>query len=365
MMASALMLVLSLAVTPPAAAPPAAAPEPPVGQPGLRIVAGQVPIVAGNAASARERAFDEALRQAVDQSLGEIVDPQTRAARAQNVKALIARGRTFIRRYRTLEEGEVNGAYAVKIEVEVDEAALRRATERWSQPAGGGGGASAGRAGTPELTLVLSGTPELGPVLVKALDAAGVRATVAAQAPAGQAAGEATSRPVALVDARLTDEGPVRGTAKVAVSCRAELRLRGARESFTTAPRAFAERDEAARADCLARAASELVPRLLPPPASAGGSDLRTLTVEADVVEPAAVGALLKTIRSVGAVTSAELRRVSPGRAEVRVRTRTVAAALAPALSRDASGMITLSNLEVQGDIIRVRVRLPVAPTAP
>jgi hypothetical protein len=361
MTAGALTFVLSLA----AVVPPAAAQEAPVGQPGLRIVAGQVPIVGGNAASARERAFDEALRQAVDQSLGEMLDAQTRAARAQNVKGLVARARTFIRRYRTLEEGEANGAYAVKIEVEVDEAALRRATERWSQPAAGAGGGSGTRAGTPELTLVMSGSPELGPVLVKALDAAGVRATVAAQAPPGQAGGDDPLHPVALVDAHISDEGPVRGTAKVAASCRAEVHLRGAREPFTAAPRTFADREETARADCLARAAAELVPRLLPPPASGGGSDLRTLTVEADVVEPAAVGALLKTIRSVGAVTSAELRRVSPGRAEVRVRTRTIAAALAPALSRDASGMITLSNLEVQGDTIRVRVRLPAAPAVP
>jgi len=133
------------------------------------------------------------------------------------------------------------------------------------------------------------------------------------------------------------------------------------------APRAFGDAEEPARSDCLARAAAELAPRLVPavgPGASA--SDLRSIAIEADVVEPGAVAALLKTVRSVGAVSSAELRRVSPGRAELRVRTRAQATALAAALSRDAGGVITLSTVEVTADLIRVRVRLrpAAAPTA-
>jgi hypothetical protein len=131
------------------------------------------------------------------------------------------------------------------------------------------------------------------------------------------------------------------------------------------APRAFADRADAALGDCFTRAAAELAPRLVPAAgAGSAAGDLRTIVIDADVVEPAAVSALLRAVRSVAAVSSADLRRVSPGRAEIRVRTRTLAPALAPALSRDSGGVITLSGVEVSGDLIRVRVRLRSTSTA-
>jgi hypothetical protein len=345
---------------------------PPVGQPGLRIVAGQSAIVGGNAAGARERALDEALRQAVSQSLAEMLDPQTRAAQAKGIKALEARARSYVRRYRTLEEGEVNGAYAIRLEAEVDEVALRRAAERLATP-GGGAPATGGvppRAGGGGLLVVPSGEPGAGPALAAALNAAGTRAQVSGSsepAAAAQAAARASLPQIAFVSAEATDEGPVRGTGKLAVSCRMSARVVAAASGLpvaeqAAAPRTFADREESARGDCLSRAASELAGRLFPAGGTAAGSDLRTITVEADVVEPGAVAALLRAVRSVGAVSSAELRRLSPGRAEIRVRTRTLATALAPALSRDAAGVITLSSVEVAGDLIRLRVRLRAAP---
>src|SRR5262245_59265195 len=107
-------------------AQPAPAPVPPAvadvaAAPGMRIAAGQAPVVGGNAAGARERAFDEAIRQAVEAALAETVDPTTRAAQAKTIKALLTRPRVYVPRYRTLEEGEVNGVYTVRIEAEVDE----------------------------------------------------------------------------------------------------------------------------------------------------------------------------------------------------------------------------------------------------
>ena len=96
------------------------------------------------------------------------------------------------------------------------------------------------------------------------------------------------------------------------------------------------------------------------PSGSAG--DLRPVTLDADVVEPAAVPALLKSLRGLGAVSSAELQRVAAGRAEIRIRTRAATSALATALSRTASSMITLSDVATNGDVIRLRARLrPVA----
>src|SRR6516165_7519170 len=99
--------------------------------PGARIVSGQSAVIGGNGAGARERALEEAFQQAVDQSLAELLDAATRAGQARAIKGLEARARTYVRRYRALEEGELNGAYSVKLEVEVDEPALRRAVESW------------------------------------------------------------------------------------------------------------------------------------------------------------------------------------------------------------------------------------------
>jgi hypothetical protein len=352
----------------------AGAQEAPVGQPGLRMVTGQSAVVGGNAAGARERALDEALRLAVSQELADMLDPQTRAAQAKGMKALEARARSFVRGYRTLEEGEVNGVYGVRLEAEVDQPALRRAADRLG--AGGQPGPQTARAGGPGLLLVPAGAPEAGPALVAALATAGTRAQVGEPgtdaAGAMRAAARASLPQVAFVTAAATAEGPVRGTGKVAVSCRISARVVAAPSGLAVAdqeaaPRAFGDAEEPARGDCFARAAAELAPRLVPGAAAAGSAgDLRTISVEADVVEPAAVAALLKTIRSVGAVSSAELRRVSPGSAEIRVRTRALAPALAPALSRDAGNVITLSAVEVTGDLIRLRVRLrPAAAPTP
>ena len=106
--------------TPPAPGPPPAAGEP-APAPGVRIVSGQAAVVGGNSAGARERALEDAIKQAVDQVIGALLDAPTRAAQAKILKAVVARGRSFVPRYRTLEEGEVNGVYTVRLEAEVEE----------------------------------------------------------------------------------------------------------------------------------------------------------------------------------------------------------------------------------------------------
>jgi len=349
-------------VTGPARAqmPPGALPA----QPGLRIVSGQSVVIGGNAAGARERALEEAFRQAVDQSLAEFLDAATRAGQARAIKGLEARARTYVRRYRALEEGEANGAYSVHLEVEVDEPALRRAIETWGQ--------SPSRAVPPAVVsgilLVSNGAPEATSLLLSALVAAGARAQLAEPAPkdvadAQRAANRANLPQVVLVSAQAAGEGSVRGTGKVAVSCRIAARVISAPSGLAlgepdAAPRAFAADEAGARAECLTRAAGDVAARLAPAggAVTAPGGELRTVTVEADIVEPAAVVALLKGVRSVGSVSSAELRRVESGHAEIRARTRALATALAPALARDAA--LALSNVEVAGDVIRLRARL-------
>src|SRR5215471_9426991 len=108
------LLLVALVGTAALAAGRSLAQEPgggPPGQPGLRIVSAQSPVVGGNAAAARERALDDALRQAVDQALADLLGPEVRTAQSKGIKTLEARARSYVRRYRALEEGEANGTY--------------------------------------------------------------------------------------------------------------------------------------------------------------------------------------------------------------------------------------------------------------
>jgi hypothetical protein len=365
----------------PAAPPPPAAPTEVPSTAGARIVTGQAPVVGGNAAGARERALDDALKQAVNQAIGALVDPQTRAAQAKTLKAIEAKARSFVPRYRTLEEGETNGVYTIRLEAEVDEIALRRKIERGTPaPPTTATPARTGASAPGMLVAAADKGEATGPFvtsLVTALASAGVRARAAdpgetSPAAGAQAAARASLEQAALVTADVAPEGLVRGTGRIAVSCHATARLVAAPAGNTVAERAatarvFVEADKAAdgAGQCRAQLGSDLAARLAgvaPAGAGAATGDLRAVTVDADVVEPAVIPELVKSLRGIGAVSAAELTRVSAGHAEIKVRTRAAPAALTAALSRVAGTMITLSDVQISGsDTIRVRARLRAA----
>lgn len=339
---------------PPPVAPPPVAAEPVLG-PGERIAVGQAPVVGGNAAGARERALDEAIRQAVDQALSDLVDPATRTAQVKAIRTLEAKARSFVPRYRTLEEGEANGVYTVRLQAEVDDAALRRRVESWTAgPAGPlpprGAPVALAIAPADEATAAAG----FAPALAAALASAGAPARVAAGHPP-------PSVPAALVSAASSDDGPVRGTPEVAAACRASARFSALPlNAQDVTARGFAESPADARAACLARLAPLLAAQIAAALAagSPAGGELPSVVIDADVTEPAAVGALLKSVREVGAVSGADLLRVGAGRVEIRARTRSPAGSLAAALSRDAAGMISLSDVQASGDTIHLRARL-------
>ena len=56
---------------------------------------------------------------------------------------------------------------------------------------------------------------------------------------------------------------------------------------------------------------------------------------------------------------------MADGRAELKARTRASTAALSSALSRDAAAVITLSDVDVSGDTIRVKARMRSVPVSP
>jgi hypothetical protein len=189
---------------------------------------------------------------------------------------------------------------------------------------------------------------------------------------AAAAAARASLDQAALVSAEVLPEGLVRGTGRVSVACRANARVVAAPAGGKLADRAatarvFVEADKAADgpAQCRSQLGAELAGLLAGVAPSGGGAsaggaagDLRTVTVDADVVEPAAVPELVKSLRGVGSVSAAELTHVAAGRAEIKVRTRAAAAAVAAALSRTAAAMLTLSDVQISGDVIRARARL-------
>jgi hypothetical protein len=367
----------------PAPAPGAPAPPPAPGDvpstPGARIVTGQAPVVGGNAAGARERALDEAIKQAVDQALAALVDPQTRAAQAKTMKAIEAKARSFVPRYRTLEEGETNGVYNIRLEAEVDEIALRRRLERGTAPPTTGTPAAPAKSGTAGVLVAAADKGDEAGAFVTSLVAAFLSSGVRARAgepgetsasAAAAAAARASLDQAALVTAEVVPEGLVRGTGRVSVACRANARLVAAPAGGTVAERAatarvFVDAEKAADgpAQCRSQLGAELAGRLAgvaPSGGAAGGAsgDLRTVTVDADVVEPAAVPELVKSLRGVGAVSAAELTHVAAGRAEIKVRTRAAAPVVAAALSRSAGAMLTLTDVQISGDVIRARARL-------
>jgi len=352
------------ATAPPTPGAPAAVPAPL--PPGTHLGAAEVAIVGGNLASARERALTEAMKQAVGDAIAAVA-PDARAAEPKVVAQVLGRARTFVQRYRTREDGELGqGRYGVKIEAEIDEAALGRAFEK--TPA-----AAPLASGAPSYLLVASGPPEAADAVYRALAAGGTRVDRAKEALSPGAAAEAAAHgglgAIVFANATASREGQVRGVGLEAVSCSVAVRLATAGTGAglaedTRTERSFAEHEEEARKDCLGRAAGVAVRHVIPQTGTGRSpSDLRTIVADVDVVEPGAVIALLKQLRGSGSVSAVDLRRLLPGRAELAIRSRLTAPALAAAIGRDSSGAVVVSGVEVSGDLIRMVARSREAAT--
>jgi len=344
-----------------------AAPVAPVDvpSPGFRFGSSEVSVVGGNVASARERAVAEALKQAVDQAITELA-PDARAAQPKVVGQILGKARVYVRRYRSILEGESRPSrYAVKLEAEVDEPAVRRTLER-----GAAAPAAAAAPGTPSYFVVGAGAVEASDAVVRALAGGGVRAERAPsgtpdQARAVEAAGRAGLGAVVFVNGAFTAEGQVRGAGVEAISCTVGLRVVAAPTGAAIAEdnqtaRAFAPRADEARKDCFARAAAAAVPHVAPQAAAShgGASDLRTVIVDVEVSQAGAVQPLLKQLRGSGTISSVDLRRITPGRLELWVRSRLTAPGVVALLARDGGGPVALSGAEAAGDRVHVRASL-------
>ncbi|MES1204937.1 MAG: hypothetical protein ABUS79_03280 [Pseudomonadota bacterium] len=354
-------------------APSPASPAPLLGPSGGRIGAGEVAIVGGNVASARERALADAVKQAVDQAITALI-PDGRATQPKTVSQVLGRARGYVRRYRTLEEGERGrGLYGVRIEADIDEMALQRAFDR-PTPSVGCGAAAAAPAGGPPAALapsylvVAAGVPEAATAAHRAFAGAGARVQAAPAdlvdpTKAVDAAARAGLANVAFVSGTATSDGKVRGPGIESVGCVFDVRVLAAGSGLAVAnesesQRAFADRADSARADCFRRAAAAAIPRVVPAAGVRAAPDMRTIVIDADVVEPGAIPALVRQLRGIGSVSGIEVRRVNSGHAELWVRSRLAGPALGAALGRDAGGPLSVTSAVVSGDLIRLRARL-------
>jgi hypothetical protein len=143
-----------------------------------------------------------------------------------------------------------------------------------------------------------------------------------------------------------------------AVSCTLGVRVLTAGTGLPVADESFAERPEAGRPLCFQRVAAAVVPRVVPAAAARVTPDMRTIVLDADVVQAAAVPAVVKGVRAIGSVSGVEVRRITSARVELWVRSRLAAAPFAAALSRDVGGTVVFSGAEVTGDLVRVKARL-------
>ena len=325
--------------------------------PGARVGTAEVPVVGGNVASARERALTDAMKQAVDQAILSMV-PDPHATQPKTVVQVVGRARSYVRRYRTLEEGERGkGLYGMRIEADIDEGALLRAFDKAATAAGPATNSPAAAVAAPSYLLAGAGPPEALEAAAKALTALGARVQPAATpvAPTSDAtdvgklvasaagAGLAT---VAFISGTATDEGKVRGPGVEAVTCVLSIRVLTAGTGLPVADesetvRAFAARPEAARSACFQRAAAAAVPRVVPAAAARVTPDVRTIVLDVDVVQPGAIPAVVKQVRALGSVSAVEVRRITVNRAELWVKSRLAAAAFAAALSRDTGAAVT------------------------
>src|SRR4051794_1459099 len=89
---------------------------------------GQAPVVAGDKVRARERAFDEALRQAVEQAAGTVLSPDELVSRASDLKLRVyPKAKQYVSTYRILDEGEATpGTFQVHLSAQVSTGKLAR-----------------------------------------------------------------------------------------------------------------------------------------------------------------------------------------------------------------------------------------------
>jgi hypothetical protein len=345
---------------------------PAAAQPGEHVVTAEASIVNGNAVVAKQRALADAFRQVVERAFLDLLkesggEAQPLAPGLAQVKASFAnRGQRFVRSYRVLEEEESKGRLRVQIDADVDTALLRREMERARGTTAGESATTTARPTGPSLLVGGDLSDEASATVVKTLAAGGVQVQAAAvrdEASLVAAAGRQAAQALWLA-ASSSSDGTIRGASPVSVRCELRARLLpaglGSRPAILEnrqTEREFAREEAAARLACWQRVAAALARQLSTflRPAPAGA---RYLTLDLDVVEPAALMTLLQVVKRLGAVSAAEVRQVTTHRAEIRIFTRMSGREIQAALIRDIAGRLLVTEVKPPADRVTLQVRL-------
>lgn len=308
---------------------------------------GQAPVVGGDHVRARERALEEAFRQAVEQAVATVLDPQAIVQRTSDLKLRIyPRARTFVSNYRVLEEGEVSGLFQVRISAQVSTARLAR---ELTQPQSGMSGLPRLSAKPRAIVCVHADAPEVPEAGEKALRELLATRNVEALPPPPSCTEDAAAEAAKIGGAQaavvgivaLQPAGPIRGTDRVAAEAKAKLKLvdpqgrtsaegSGERQAYdVTVDRA----GQLAARDALSDAARAIAPQLAQkwaPAAPAGGVSVQL----SGFGRYADYQAIVRALQALPGVAGVEPRRFQRGQAELVVRTQSGAGQLAAGLSR-------------------------------
>jgi Flagellar assembly protein T, N-terminal domain len=310
---------------------------------------GQAPIVQGDRVRARERALDEAMRQAVEQATATVLQPAELVARSSDLRLRIyPKARQYVTTYHILDEGEQSsGTFQVHLSAQVATARLARDLAATQPPP----------TGTPAIkarAVVCSLPPKPGALdpgrgadasVREVLSARGVElappptaCTEESAAAAARAAG-AQGAVVAVTEA--APAGPIRGTDRVAAHARVRLVLiepdgrasadgAGEDDAYDTTAERAAERASRRAGEAATRALEPHLVARWPTAAPGGGVRVRVVGFArwADFV------ALERALGALPGVGGVEPRRFQRGQAELLVRTAQAAAQLADALRR-------------------------------
>jgi hypothetical protein len=332
-----------------------------------RIVKAEAPIVAGNAVSAKKRALSDAFRQAVEHQFAEVLKdgsplPQPWPPALTQLKASLANAaQKFVRSYRLIEQSNEGGVLKIMVEADVDTVALRREVDRAR------GTAAAPQAPKAASSLIVGGTAHVTPVVLRALQSAGVTAQLGRASAEAQliADGARQNAHVLFVAENDSDEGVVRGAMQVAVKCSlaARLFMAGAPTGRPVLDqvdedRGFGADSSIAREACVERTAAVL--------ARAVAAKLRApavltpyVTVQLDIADPGAIAVVLQACKRIGSVTAAEARQVTATSAEIRVFTRMGGPALQQSLARELAGKLAMVPTQTGNEVLILRVRHP------
>jgi hypothetical protein len=307
---------------------------------------GQAPVVAGDRVRARERALDEAMRQAVEQAAGTVLSPDELVARASDLKLRVyPKARQYVTTYRILDEGEATpGTFQVHLSAQVATGKLARDLQTPSPMTG----LPRLRERLRAVVCAQAGEPATVAAAEKAIKDVLAARNVEPIAPPSCGDAEAAlaakqsgaqGAVTAMVDAR--PDGPIRGTALSGAHARTRVHL--LEPDGRVSAEAELERDaygpDGARAagDAAREAIAEAMARLQPSLAKLWapvGPSTGVVVRLTGVQHFADYQLVVRALQSLPGVAAVEPRRFARGQVDLLVKTASPAQQLAAGLNR-------------------------------